>query len=347
MALAVRTVNLETEHEQFLTLLQDNLPDLPHRQRFHWLYQQNPAGAALTWGVYEQGSENFVGVTSLFPRIMWINGSMQRCGQVGDFAINVTHRSLGPALLLQRTTFTPVDQEQLTLCYDCPPHERGLSTFRRLKMSANCQMYRYARLLRVNRLIEKRLGSGVASATVSLVGNVVLNIWTRRWQTTAGLEILHHEGAFGDEFSVLDEQRKNKGIHSRRAAADLNWRYREDPLHTYQVLTARRAGELLGFVVLSLTPPNAQLIDLCVVGPGDTALALLDAAAEVARTAGAEILQALIAQRPTEAALLQTAQFRCREGAVQIVAYCPAHSAVRAICDDRQQWAFHYADIAA
>jgi len=92
---------------------------------------------------------------------MWINGSMQLCGQVGDFAINVTHRSLGPALLLQRTTFTPVDQEQLTLCYDCPPHERGLSTFRRLKMSANCQMHRYARASPGDRLIEKRLALGM------------------------------------------------------------------------------------------------------------------------------------------------------------------------------------------
>jgi len=338
---------LEIEHEQFLGLLQKNLPDLPHHQRFHWLYQQNPAGTAWSWGVYEQGSENFVGVTSLFPRIMWINGSMQLCGQVGDFAINVTHRSLGPALLLQRATFTPVDQEQLTLCYDCPPHGRGLSTFRRLKMSANCQMPRYARVLRVRRLTETRLGAGVVSTAASLVGNIALNIWMRRWQTTTGLEIAQHEGTFGDEFSILDKQRKHEGIHSRRAAVDLNWRYREDPLHTYQVLTARRAGELVGFVVLSLTPPDAQLVDLCVAGYTDIALALLDAAAEVARTAGAEILQALIAERPTEEALLQTAQFRCRKEAVQVVAYCSARSAVRSICDDRHQWAFHYADISA
>jgi len=38
-----------------------------------------PLAPHRTWGVYEQGSENFVGVTSLFPRIMWINGSMQLC----------------------------------------------------------------------------------------------------------------------------------------------------------------------------------------------------------------------------------------------------------------------------
>ncbi|MBI3756939.1 MAG: GNAT family N-acetyltransferase [Deltaproteobacteria bacterium] len=347
MALAVRTVNLETEREQFLALLQENLPDLPHSLRFHWLYHQNPAGAAWSWGVYEQETANLVGVTSLFPRMMWINGTVHRCGQVGDFAIKVTHRSLGPALLLQRATFTPVDQAQLMLCYDCPPHERGLSTFRRLKMSANCQMRRYARLLRVSRLIEKRLGSGMVSTAVSIVGNAALNIWLRRWQTTTGLEIAQHEGAFGDEFSVLDEQRKNEGIHNRRAAADLNWRYRDDPLHTYQVLTARRSGELVGFVVLSLTPPNAQLVDLCVVGHTATALPLLDAAAEVARTAGAEILQALIAERPSETALLQAAQFRCREEAVQVVAYCPPRSTARSVSDDRRQWAFHYADIAA
>jgi len=63
---------------------------------------------------------------------------------------------------------------------------------------------------------------------MSMVGNVVLNIWMRRWQATTGLEIIHHEGTFDDEFLFSDEQRKNEGIHSRRAAADLNWRYRDD-----------------------------------------------------------------------------------------------------------------------
>ena len=79
-------------------------------------------------------------------------------GQVGGFAVDASYRSFGPAVLMQRTTFEPVDSGAVTFCYDSPPHDRGMSTFVRLGMRPNCEVTRYALALRSDEFLQKRLG---------------------------------------------------------------------------------------------------------------------------------------------------------------------------------------------
>jgi hypothetical protein len=232
-----------------LNFLQANLPALPHQRRFDWLYRSNPDGLAWSWFVCADSGE-VVGAASLFPRSMWIGDRQERCAQVGDFAISVKHRSLGPALLLQRATFSPVDLGEIAFCYDCPPHDAGMSTFRRLGMEPNCRIDRYAVPLRVDHRLKKRFGA--ASKVPVAVGNVILRLHQRPALRlrSKGLVIEEHAGSFGDEFSFLDGAvKKVDVIRGQRSAAHLNWRYRQDPLQQYHVLTARRGGELVAFMI--------------------------------------------------------------------------------------------------
>ena len=235
-----------------------------------------------------------MGVASVFRRAMWIDGRVELTGQVGDFAIDTSHRSLGPAVLLQRATFAPVDAGEATLCYDCPPHDRGMSTFRRLGMTVNATMDRYARLLRTSRQLNKRVGS-VLGASLSPLGDIALRLMGHRVPGAVGLEVCVYEGRFDEEFSALDRRVATKGaIRGRRAAEDLNWRYREDPLTTYRVLVARRKGELLGFSVLSVADGDGLIIDLFGALTPEEELNLLDSTAGHASDLGAETLHALV-----------------------------------------------------
>src|ERR1700687_259464 len=115
MTIRVRPVHLESEREELLGILQTNLLAIPHARRFQWLYYANPDGPAWTWFVYQRGTDHVVGVASVFPRAMWVGAQPKICGQVGDFAVPASHRSLGPALMLQRATFEPVDQGKMAL----------------------------------------------------------------------------------------------------------------------------------------------------------------------------------------------------------------------------------------
>lgn len=348
MSVTIRAVDLDTEHEELLAVLERNLTDLPHSRRFKWMYRDNPLGPAWSWFACDGATGQAVGVASVFRRAMWLGRRMMVCGQVGDFAIDAGHRSLGPAVMLQRATFEPVDRGSLTLCYDCPPHDRGMSTFRRIGMEANASLARHAKLLRANRKIEGRIGEGPVARALAPVGNAL--IWLRDGDVPRpnGLEIIRHPGRFGGEFTDLDERVRSRDvIRGRRSAEDLNWRYRDNPLHEYGVLAARRRGELIGFVILSGAGRDATLVDLFgEFRPGD-ALGLLDAAADEARAAGAETLHATVSDGSHLVADLGRAGFSRREAGPHVVAYTAPGSEDRGQLERPLTWDLTHQDIMA
>lgn len=347
MTVYVRPVHHESESQELLNQLQTNLPELPHERRFHWLYYANPDGPARSWFACNGATGQVVGITSVFPRSIWLGDRLKTCGQVGDFAISATHRSLGPAMLLQRATFVPVDQEEMAFCYDCPPHQAGMSTFRRLGMHPNCIVERYALPLRVDSHVRKRLGS--ASALPAAVGNLVLRAY--RWSTPRarlkGLEISEHVGSFGMEFSQLDAAVKNATIiRGQRSSVLLNWRYREDPLQNYSVLTARRRGDLLAFVVLCVNNGIITIVDLFGRNLPETAPALLASVVERYERSH-ETIEAFISEGNELCASYLHMHFRRRSQAARVVAYAKAGSDTSAFLQSKPVWSLNQADIRA
>jgi hypothetical protein len=347
MTISVRPVHQQSEHQEFLTILQTNLPSLPHERRFKWLYRDNPDGPAWSWFAFEEAPDNIIGVTSVFPRSMWIAGEVQLCGQVGDFAVSASHRSLGPALLLQRATFEPVNRGELAFCYDCPPHQAGMSTFRRLGLGPSCTVHRYALPLRVDAQFRKRLGA--ASVVPAAAGNMLLHLHrlSTRKRGAKKLEVSEHQDAFGEEFSRLDEAAKGANkIRGRRTAAHLNWRYRQDPLQQYQVLTARRKGELLAFAVLRISPEVVTIVDLCGTDLHEACFSLL--AAIVDRFASShQTVEAFLSEGSELLPYFLKMRFQQRSEAAQIVAYAKPQSEVSGFLQRSPIWSFSKAEIMA
>jgi len=348
MTVYVRPVHHESESQELLNQLQANLPHLPHEQRFQWLYYANPDGPARSWFACEGATGQIVGITSVFPRSIWLGDRLELCGQVGDFAISATHRSLGPAILLQRATFVPVDQGDMSFCYDCPPHEAGMSTFRRLGMSANCVVERFALPLRVDAHVRKRLGA--ASALPVAAGNLVLRAyrWSAPKAKLRGLEISEHVGSFGAEFSQLDATvgRDATIIRGQRSSALLNWRYREDPLQQYSVLTARRSGDLLAFVVLCVNNGTVTIVDLFGRYLYETAAALLESVVQrYARSH--QTIEAFLSGGNELCENYLQMHFRRRSEAARVVAYAKAGSDISTFLQSKPIWSLNQADIRA
>ena len=349
MAILVRPVDLHSERDQLVEVLQRNLPDLPHAARFDWLYLKNPAGTAWSWFAWDQASARPVGVASLFPRFMWIGKDVKACGQAGDFAVDTSHRSLGPATALQRATLEPVRSGALALCYDCPPDERGMATFRRLHMEINCEMHRYVRLLRVDRWLTARLGTRNALlGPLSLVGNFALSLRTGQPRSPTSLDIAPHFGSFGEEFSTLDQEvgGDEKVIRGRRRAEDLNWRYNEDPVHRYRVLTARRGGELKGFAIYSVTDHIARIADLFGLETQSVDLELVEAVVEELKSESVQSVD-FLASDEREVSSLKKAHFRYRSRAERVVAYGAEGGEVRTFLNNRPRWTLGRGDVMA
>jgi hypothetical protein len=347
MKISVRPVNHEFEHQELLSILQTNLPDLPHERRYKWLYRGNPDGPAWSWFAFQGAPDQVVGVASVFPRAMWIGNDLQKCGQVGDFAISSSHRSLGPAVLLQRSTFSPVDQGELAFCYDCPPHQAGMSTFRRLGIQSNCRVDRYALPLRVDSHLRKRLGS--ASAFPAAAGNMLLRLhrWPALRPGAGGLEISEHTGAFGEEFSRLDLAVKQANvIRGQRSAAHLNWRYRDDPLQQFQVLTARRRGELVAFTVSYIADEVVTIVDLFGAELHEVAPTLL--AAIVERSQGShQTVEAFLSEGNELIGHFLRMRFRLRSEAARVVAYARPQGEISKFLQASPRWVFSQAEVRA
>ena len=325
-AVAVRNVSVFDEREKLIAVLERHFPELGVRSHLTWRHDDNPAGPGRAWILYDCKSGETVGTTLMFPRPMYLDGKLVMCGQVSQFAIDKAYRSLGPALMLQRATFEPVDSGRLVMCYDCPIQEEGMSTFRRLGMSPCCELTRYAFLIGGDEIVRKRLGDSLWTKPLVAGANLLLEM-RRRKEGDRGLEITTLNGSFGEEFTNLDKIVSSSGIfRASRSAEVLNWRYRgRRPDGKVEVLVARERGEVLGFLAFMANPQRrASILDLFgreleKVGP-----ALLVAAIQTCRNKKLLCLEGHCSAASELRPLFERVGFRAREVTARVVPYAKA-----------------------
>jgi hypothetical protein len=343
MGLKVRTLRLPEECDVLLRVLERNLAGLDHRRRYEWLYHRNPAGSGLAWGIFQDLEEAPAGVASVIPVYLWIRGKRTLCGRVEDFAVEPSHRSLGPAVILQKATFQPVDAGAMALCLDTPPHSLGMTTFRRLGMEADADVYRYVRLVRTAPWLEKEyhLGRPVAAAV-----GVMIDSWLRlRGRRTRGIRITEHGGSFGDEFTQLDEVvgAQSPAVRCSRTARELTWLYREDPLRRYEILTARRGGELIGWAACLVGEETIDLVDWLAIEGSVAFEALVAVVTARARQTRRVRVQALVTDERRITGILKDCGFSRREHGCSIVVYAGRGRG----SERRDTWALRGVDVRA
>jgi hypothetical protein len=355
MSLTIRRVSAIEHRQEVLDLLERNL-GRSQEQRLDWRHTLNPAGPSWSWFLYDRNHDAPVAMASVFPRHMWACGKPVLGGQVGSFVVDAGHRSLGPAVLLQRATFEPVDLGALAFCFDCPPHDQGMSTFVRLGMQFNAKVVRYTMLLRSEPFVEKRLGKGLWTKPVAAAGNLMLRMRVAR-RRVAGLEICSYEGMFDEEFSCLDKRLSNSEfIRASRSARDLNWRYREDPLAAkslpngntgeYRIVLARVAGELLAFATFFVQSDGiASIVDLFGDRLPDVGAALLEAVIEMCRQQNLQAVHGFCSEESELNQLFKSAGLRARETVARVVAYEKSKDATAQTLRPGLRWAFSQVDL--
>lgn len=345
MTLSVRVASLEKDHREMIEILDRNIPGADQEAHFRWRHQCNPAGPGWSWILRNGSRDSIVAMASVFPRKMYVAGKATLCGRVGEFVIDASHRSLGPAVLLQRATFGPVDSGRLALCYDCPPHDRGMSTFVRLGMRPNCEVHRYAFALRSDEILARRLGSGLWTKPVVAGANLLLKMRTGS-RRPLGLEISHFDKIFDEEFSRLDSSLSSStSIRASRSAEDLNWSYRSHPVWKFRTLVARRTGELQAFLTYMLLHNRVSVVDIFGRDIPQAGLELLETLIDLCRHQNMSGVEAYCSDASELAPLVRRIGFRRRERAARIVAYTthdnPAGHAIRSgVC-----WALNQVDV--
>ncbi len=319
MSTAIRPASPDDRHE-LIELLERNIPG-KQKGHFAWRHEANPVGRAWSWVLYEKGTDAIVAMTSLFPRRVYVAGKPTICGIVGEFVVDVAYRSLGPAVALQRATFEPVQLGKIAFCFDTVPHDQGMSTFVRLGMRPNCDVVRYALLLRADEFVEKKMGPRIWTKPAVISANLVLR--SRRSKPDPHeFEISEFRGAFDEEFSSLDKQlAKSDQVRFERSAEFLNWSFRGNPESPARILVARHSGELVAFLGFRVYDGRVSISNLFGRQISSSGPALIDALIDLAQKEKMHCIESHISHGSETTAAFNRTGFHKRETAARVVTY--------------------------
>lgn len=261
MNIRIREGDVEADGERIANALKSYLTPRADQARFDWLYKRNPHGQVRVWLALNSGGE-IVGTAAAFPRRLYV-GREERSGWVfGDFCVRDRYRSLGPALMLQRSLLQAVESGETPVGYDFPSLGM-MAVYRRLGVTPAGWMIRLAKPLKVNRIVRQRIRPAALADTVSAFGNLLLTARNLRLKEDTSLTFELHERRCEEEFTCLAENlRDSYGPCVRRSADYLNWRYLENPYCNLRMITARRGGRLVGFAVFAQTDEAGVIVDL-------------------------------------------------------------------------------------
>lgn len=261
MKLVVRTADWESDNLALLKLLQEQLSPSIDRRRFDWLYRLCPAGEAKVWVAVDPNTGKLAGAAAAFPRKIVIGGHVQTGCVFGDFCVSPEHRSLGPAIQLQRKCLDTVMNGEFAAAYDLPSASM-LAVYRRLGATPGGQLVRMTMLLRSNAKIAAQVKPKLFAQGLSLAANAVLSLKRGSLRSRTGATVEKHTGRFGSEFTDLAMRiGGDLGNCVERSAEYLNWRYADHPQQQYEVVTARQRGLLEGYVIFQLKDTNASVVD--------------------------------------------------------------------------------------
>lgn len=324
MSITIREADLGADGESIANALRAYLTPRADQGRFDWLYKRNPHGTVRVWLALNGGGQ-VVGTAAAFPRRLYIAQEEKTAWVFGDFCVADSYRSLGPALELQKACLAAADNARIPFCYDFP--SRGmLAIYQRLGLRPSKQMIRLAKPLRLDGELGKVFRNRYLVKTLAVPANFVLSVLNNKEFTDGTVTFGLHEGRCGEEFSSLAREIGGQyGICVQRSAEYLNWRYLSNPFCRYELLTARRTDNLLGYAVFYEAGQNATPVDLFGINQKDLIRGLIQSLLELLRQRGLMVVSVPIIESHLFRPILEQLGFRVRE-ASPIIVYEPGQS---------------------
>lgn len=262
MANLVRRAEIEKERASLTAFLSKYLSPDADDVRYPWLYCKNPEGMALAWVAYDSETHQITGVAAAFPRQICRQGVAIRGYVLGDFCIHPDFRSLGPALALQRTCLEDLSSGGPGLALDFPSPSM-LAIYKRLRIETREAMIRFAKPLRTNRQIKRRIPLEGTARAISAAANAGLRLLDVGLKSESAWTIGEHTAPCGEEFTSAAQKWSSRvGVCIARSAEYMNWRFLQHPQRRSHLLTARKDGKLRGFLIYHHEGEDATIVDL-------------------------------------------------------------------------------------
>jgi hypothetical protein len=284
----IRTAT-HSDREDIIRLMATIYPD-DMRQRYSWLYENNPHGAALSWLAIERETREAVGCTSIFPRRVMVNGRERIGGIGGDCVIAPRVRRQGLATELHMVSFAQMRERGVDFMYG-PPTPNNLGALVKAGSHLVTNYRRWVRPL-TSRGAYRAAFSRVPTKGEAQLAHIPIMVFDRLTKFDARGFKVEEVFDFGAEFDAMFERAANG--HKVACVRDrdyLEWRYLDAPARRQIPLAVRHNGELAGFLAIERLGECAAIADL--FSPTDAKLmdAILQLAIEFSSAAGCSVLE--------------------------------------------------------
>lgn len=217
------------------------------RRRWRWQYADNPATAGagpIIW-VAREGSR-LLGQMATMPFGMWW-GDREAMGSAGmDYLVRKGQQGRGLGIGLSETWAAHID---VAFALGLTPSSYPL--FCKIFTDVGPVPF-YQKVVDAQAVARRRLGPRLGALAAPLLALGLRVRFGRPPRPSADVEVRPATG-FGPEYDALWRRaRASYAMCVAKGAAYLEWKYRQCPHRRYDVVEARRAGELTGFAVTRL-----------------------------------------------------------------------------------------------
>jgi hypothetical protein len=270
--------DVQNNRDDILPILMKNLTG-PSPTKYVWNYHQSPYGVARCWLAKHEASNTFIGTTALFPRVILVKGEPAYAAIAGDFAVDIQHRNLIPALALQKEIRSKIHNTKFKFIYGLPnEHAKGILL--RLGYKKVGRFSHFVKPLKSEYQTNKYIHSFLQFKIFAKPVDFLIKSFAKenRYKTTLHYSIITPE-YFDDRFDVFWKNvSKHFTIIGERTSLFLNWRYIQSPAKKYEIFClSDEHNNIIGYIVYYLENNMCYIMDM-LFDPSSDVLSLLLAA---------------------------------------------------------------------
>lgn len=233
-------------------------------ERYRWLYQNNPAGESLLCLLLDDTTHETLGSTALFPRRLCHWGQTLPGSIAGDLMVDHRHRSLGPAVQLQRALLGYADAAHIQLIYGFP-NTKSAPIMQRAGYKRVGAMAEWVLPLRTGFYLRKHIPQVWLRVPLGLVLDSGLRLRPTLLKTLfARRRTCIITDRFDEAFDELWSRiAPHYSLIGQKSGEFLDWRYCRCPSETRQAFVVKTddGGQLDGYVIFSTHGKRTHIAD--------------------------------------------------------------------------------------
>ncbi len=238
-----------------------NLPDTPPG-RLEWMMNGNPAGPSRWFFAFDRRADQLAGMISVMPKLLVYQDNVIRAGIMGDLVVAKKYRVFGPALSLVKAVISSMENFDLAFIYTIPnPDSEAL--IRRAGFRVIGDLLHLVKPIDVKYYFERYQKGMTAALPQSLLKLGVKLISRDTYVSAAGVKEL---AQVGGEFPWSGEitASAKTSISAYRTPAYLKWRFFDNPLSKFRMITVNNAQDtdLKGYLIFTLVEGRIHIYDI-------------------------------------------------------------------------------------